>query len=795
MESSYLPWLILSYVSLGFALWLLVRVQSRAHLIILYSVLALHLMFSGVYLVAHRLTGKGINISVIYHLQTGLEGTGWLDFVPVLVGAFTWLALSLLLPLWVVRRLRRKVVPAGVMANGRQAFLSAALLSAGWAAHPGVHDLSQLGMAFWRPEIHINDPLFSAVAPEAVLRPSKPRDLVWIYLESLERGYLDKARFPGLTPHLSALESQALSFTEIEQVEGTGWTIAGMVASQCGVPLLNLADGNALTGGDRFMSNATCLGDLLSQQGHQMHYKGGASLAFAGKGAFYRTHGFHAQGLDEIKTELPPATPTTGWGLYDDTLYEQVWQGLLTQAQHDAPLGLFMLTLDTHHPNGHASGACRGMPYGNAQNPMLNAVHCADMLVGRFVRQLQQHPRLKDALVVISSDHLAMPNTATQWLDQAPRRNLLMLLGAHVPPQQIDRKGSTLDSAPTVLQLMGLNVPAMGYGRDLLGEAPTLVENLSKTTDEFLLGRMPVLRPLWKHPNLSQGLQWLPEHMQVDGRKLQLPLLFQIDPSHRVTSVAYPGGRSLAELVQEFPPDQNMLWVDQCALLEVLNGQANDTPGLCMAIGQAGSLWHVTPVQTGQQVRFDALRNSWVAAQNVPADLGLQKSRTQQTSNWLEWGVASIDQILSVQGLRQRLVLQSSGRSDMASFANSQKTTDWLSRGVSLLHLSPGAELKTLAHRDTCEETSTLAQAQLKGAVKQALQAAGPGLSVLMAHDSAVCGASVLPDLFAGTPFRQAAQLGLRQPYIGLRLPDGTVHEYSAPSGQRLTVALKPGRS
>lgn len=794
-------WLVASVLATVGAVGCLAKAPPRGRLIGLYAFLALYLVFSGVYAVAHRLTGKGIDISVVYHLQTGLQGTGWLDFLPVLAGALLWLGLSALLPAWLVRRMRRQdALPVdSLVQRGRGAFLSLALLGAGWAAHPGVHDLGQLGLAFWRPASPIHDPLFSVVSPEAVLRPARPRDLVWIYLESLERGYLDEARFPGLTPQLRALEAQAMSFTQIQQVEGTGWTIAGMVASQCGVPLLDLADGNALTGGDRFMSQATCLGDYLSQQGHQMHYRGGASLVFAGKGAFYRTHGFEAQGLDEIRHQLPPALPTTGWGLYDDTLYAHVWQDLLTQANEEAPLGMFMLTLDTHHPRGHASGACRDLPYGDARNPMLNAVHCADMLVGRFVRQLQQHPRLKDALVVISSDHLAMPNTATQQLDQGPRHNLLMLLGANLPPQKIDRQGTTLDSAPTVLQRMGLDVPALGYGRDLLGQAPTLAESLGDGTDDFLLGRISALRQLWHHPDLSQGLQWLPEHMQVDGRQLPLPLLLQIDANHHISSVAYPSGRSLADMVQALPPEQSLLWVDQCALLEPLNGQSTDTSGLCMATGQAGSRWDVSAIQTGERVSFDAIRQSLVKSQQQPVDADLQTTRTQQTSNWIEWGVATIDHVVSVKGLGQRMLLHSSGRSDVASYANAQTRTDWLSRGVSLLQLPPSGALKKLAYRDTCApapDPAALhgAKDPLTGAVKKVLQRAGPGLFMLLAHDSAVCGPSVLPAWVQGTALHQAAQLGFRQPYIGLRLPDGAVQEYSAPSGQSLTIALQPAQ-
>lgn len=61
-----------------------------------------------------------------------------------------------------------------------------------------------------------------------------------------------------------------------------------------------------------------------------------------------------------------------------------------------------------------------------------------------------------------------------------------------------------------------------------------------------------------------------------------------------------------------------------------------------------------------------------------------------------------------------------------------------------------------------------------------------------MAHDSAVCGPSTLPNLARGTPFQEAASLGFRQPYISVWLPDGSVHEYTGTQGQTLTLGLKP---
>lgn len=790
-------WLGTSVLAMCAAIWWLARHPSVRHGRWVYALTAIYLLFSGAYAVADRLTGKGIDVSVIYHLQTGLWGTGWLDFAPVLAGAAVGVLLSLLLPAWLIRRLQGRASQPGPSGTARPLLMSLALMGSAWAAHPGVHDLRQLGVAFLSPTSASADTFFMPpLIPDSVQTVGPTRDLVWIYLESLERGYLDKQRFPGLTPNLTALEQQSLSFTNLQQVEGTGWTIAGMVASQCGVPLLSLADGNALTGADRFMSNATCLGDLLQTQGHSLHYLGGASLVFAGKGAFYRTHGFEPQGLEEISPQLPKGTPTTDWGLYDDTLYAQAWQQLTKQAQQDAPLGMMMLTLDTHHPNGHPSKTCNGLPYGNARNPMLNAVHCADWLVGRFVQQLQQHPRLKDALIVISSDHLAMPNTATERLEKQPRRNLLLMLNTGLPAQQVDRPGTTLDTAPTVLQLMGLQVPAMGYGRDLLGANPTLAEAMAENTDAFLLGRIPVLRQLWRYPDLRQGLQWQADHVLVDQRRLPLPLLFQVDDKDRVSSVAYSGGRPLADLVLELPAAQSMVWIDQCPLLQGLNGQEAKESGYCMAIGQAGMRWQLTPIEPHQAMDYQAIGQSLALSRAQLAEPGLQETRARLVQNWTQWGSLDIDHVLNVKGLQQPMLLRSSGHPSATSVANVQASSDFLMRGLTLVRIAPDGQTEKIAHKDTCAqqpaEAVGQAHVQAMDSLEHVKSKAGQVMLALMAHDSAVCGTSTLPDVVRNTPLQAAAQLGFRQPYIGIWLPDGSVHEYTAPNGQTVTVMLTP---
>ena len=82
-----------------------------------------------------------------------------------------------------------------------------------------------------------------------------PKNIIFLYLEQFERTYMNEEIFPGLTPNLKRLEKDAISFTNISSPYATNWTIAGMVASQCGIPLLTpIASENSMVGMDKFLS-------------------------------------------------------------------------------------------------------------------------------------------------------------------------------------------------------------------------------------------------------------------------------------------------------------------------------------------------------------------------------------------------------------------------------------------------------------------------------------------------------------------------------------------------------------
>lgn len=394
--------------------------------ILVSSLLLLLLIVSNAYLIADSLSGNGIDESVVFHLRHGVEGAGFKDFFKLYLIGILFFAVSIISSLFVFKKI--KDTPS--VQKTRSAY-AASFIAIAFIIHPAVGDaltlINNASSFNALPPANQNEAYgFSQLyeAPTGTPKLKVQPNIVYIYAESFERTYFNQSIFPGLIQNLRKWESRSINFTNVKQVAGTGWTIAGMVASQCGIPLVTTgSNGNSMGAMDQFLPGATCLGELLNRAGYQLTYRGGADLNFAGKGKFYKTHGFtDVKGFHELKNELQDQSYRTGWGLYDDTTFDIAYKDFLSLSEKKKPFGLFMLTLDTHHPEGHMPKRCENVRYEDGSNPILNAVSCSDKLIGEFLDKIASSPYADDTLVVVASDHFAMPNTARSQLESAERR-------------------------------------------------------------------------------------------------------------------------------------------------------------------------------------------------------------------------------------------------------------------------------------------------------------------------------------------------------------------------------------
>lgn len=324
---------------------------------------------------------------------------------------------------------------------------------------------------------------------------TKPKNLVLIYVESLEDSYKNADLFnSNLLVSLDTLKGT--SFRNYRQAPGTGWTIAGITATQCGVPLksVSLYDGNDQGQNIKtFLPKAVCLGDMLHDFGYHNVYMGGDALSFSGKGKFFEDHHYdEIYGREELKGTLTK-NDMNYWGLYDDDLLAMVKTRLKLLHASKQPFNLTFTTIDTHGPDGHYSKLCKR----HGIKDFTGVVECTARQVADLVQFIKKNGYLKDTNVVILGDHLAMSNPVSEKLSTLPERYVFNSLVSHKPASKNREEVLHFDMFPTIIEFLGFNVEGgrLGLGYTAISkdsampppnEFEEMSENLLNESDKYL---------------------------------------------------------------------------------------------------------------------------------------------------------------------------------------------------------------------------------------------------------------------------------------------------------------------
>lgn len=358
------------------------------------------------------------------------------------------------------------------------------------------------------------------------------KNLVWIYMESLERTYWGPKVFPGLTPNLDDLRKQGLDFSGFETFAGANYTMAGLFSSQCGVPLFSspFAELDAVAGNDTdvstFHPRIACFGDVLHKAGYTQVYMGGAPIEFSNKGLFFKLHGYdQVLGLNELEAQAGGKLPESGWGLYDNVLFNLALNRYRELEAGRKPFNLSMLTLDTHPPHGRPSPDCP--KYAASSNSMLQAVHCTDYLIGKFIDALSKEPGWKNTVVVIMSDHLMMRNDAEPLYPKDYHRQPALLVlnaGQGVRTARMYH----MDIAPTLLDLLGVRTNATFVA----GEDRSAPDSDDSELTDNAVADAVLRKALWSRVNefklckKNTLVGWTPDGgFDVGGRELSMSYL------------------------------------------------------------------------------------------------------------------------------------------------------------------------------------------------------------------------------------------------------------------------------
>lgn len=438
---------------------------------------------------------------IIFHLKVPLDGTNS-DVVLDGINACVPLAvLVLFLSIFLIIGLRNKHGKCMIAL-----FLVAVIAcgSAGRAAYEVYDELDvKEYLVSQKKESHFIEQNYVDPRTTKITFPEQKRNLIYIYLESMESTFASKGDGGGLDfnciPELTTLAEENTNFSNSDKLGGGypayggTWTMAGIFSQTSGIPIKNSEqtdDVNAtLAEQYSFSSQARNLEDILADEGYNQCFMIGSDATFGGRRAYFESHGKGQTEICDYNTAKEngqiPEDYYVWWGYEDQKLFANAQEKLTELSSKDEPFNFTMLTVDTHFEDGYVCEQCQN-EFGD--NQYANVMACSSRQVDAFVKWIQQQPFYENTTIVISGDHLTMDSDFCNDVSEDYERsvyNVFINL-----PEGLDtsfekthsREFATLDMFPTTLAAMGVTIEGdrLALGVNLFSDEQTLTEQYGR---------------------------------------------------------------------------------------------------------------------------------------------------------------------------------------------------------------------------------------------------------------------------------------------------------------------------
>lgn len=322
--------------------------------------------------------------------------------------------------------------------------------------------------------------------------PEKKRNLVYIFLESMENTYSDEASggaFPeNCIPELTQISLENQNFSGPEgglnggiPLKGATWTIGAMFAQTSGLPLNLPIDKNAMSTQNDFFPGVTALGDILKENGYAQTLCIGSDAAFGGRDLYFKGHGdftikdYYAA----INDGKIPSDYYVWWGFEDKYLMDNAKEEMTKLASGTEPFNFTMLTVDTHFEDGYVCSDCAD----SYNTQYSNVMACSSKKINELVEWIKAQSWYENTTIVISGDHLTMDKDYCDNVsDEYERTVYTTIINAPVERQTQERRTiCTFDNFPTTLAALGVEIEGnrLGLGTNLYSSEPTLLERYS----------------------------------------------------------------------------------------------------------------------------------------------------------------------------------------------------------------------------------------------------------------------------------------------------------------------------
>lgn len=306
------------------------------------------------------------------------------------------------------------------------------------------------------------------VFPETVeINFENKRNVLMIALESMEKPYANEELFGpgGLTPNITKLERNNVSFENYHVLSGMTHTIAAITGMVAGLPLFFSSYKSI-----EKMVGASGIGNIFVKNGYQTWSFFPASGKFSLKENFLRRMGFEniydgerLRAMLDYELDVKPFD-----GIDDGTLFDMTRPMIVDVIRSGKPYFILMETINTHC-DGYYTQYCRDMAM--PQETMEDIAKCEDKIIYNFVQWFRKQD--PTAVVIMVNDHTQRSGPIMQKLSSLEERALNnVFINADSVFDNVDenRPVAAFDFFPTVVEAAGGKIKGCRLG---LGTAMT----------------------------------------------------------------------------------------------------------------------------------------------------------------------------------------------------------------------------------------------------------------------------------------------------------------------------------
>ncbi|MEI8054843.1 MAG: LTA synthase family protein [bacterium] len=344
--------------------------------------------------------------------------------------------------------------------------------------------------------------------PGLVLKHStKKKNLIILYVESLEQNLTNKEIFAtNLIEPIDELPG--ITVKKFVAAPGTGCTIAGIVSSQCAIPLkaspfITVKRFNMI---NFFLPKATCLGDILASQGYDQYLFIGSDLKYSRIDKFYQNHGYqHLYGKHEFANSGINPAFFKGWGkgLNDDMLLDEAFKHIVKAAKSAKPFNVVIITTDNHPPKGTPSPNCS---QSERDSGIMGTYQCTSRFVATFVKKLQSKGILDNTTLILMGDHPFISPPEYFKYFPSPRYVYFKILDPNFKKRPARDFMTHFDVTPTILDLLDIRLSThkqFGLGASIFADSSQIDYKalFDAVTNKSILNPSKTYDYLWRPAN------------------------------------------------------------------------------------------------------------------------------------------------------------------------------------------------------------------------------------------------------------------------------------------------------